>query len=53
MHISIIEDEKVLALKIRKRLENEGFSGSIFYGYRDFLRNGDARSNLYIIDISL
>jgi DNA-binding response OmpR family regulator len=53
MHISIIDDEKILAQRIQKKLENEGFAVSIFHGYKEFMQNGDARSKLYIIDISL
>lgn len=53
MHISIIDDEKILADKILKKLQNNGFSASAFHGYQDFMRHGDANSELYIIDLSL
>jgi len=53
MHISIIDDEKILANKIGKKLEQNGYTVSIFYGYREFLRNGNSNSQLYIVDISL
>jgi DNA-binding response OmpR family regulator len=53
MHISIIDDEKILADKILKKLQNNGYAASAFYGYQDFMHHGDATSGLYIIDISL
>lgn len=53
MHISIIDDEKILANMILKKMRNNGYSASAFYGYQDFMRHGDANSDLYIIDISL
>lgn len=53
MHISIIDDEKILANKILKKLQNNGYAASVFHGYQDFMLHGDASSELYIIDISL
>ncbi|EKD30325.1 MAG: DNA-binding response regulator VanRB [uncultured bacterium (gcode 4)] len=53
MHISIIDDEKILANKILKKIQNSGYAASAFHGYQDFMRHGDASSELYIIDISL
>lgn len=53
MHISIIEDEKILANKVMKKLQNNGYAANAFYGFEDFMRHGDAHSQLYIIDISL
>lgn len=53
MHISIIDDEKILANKILKKLQNNGYAASAFHGYEDFMHHGDASSGLYIIDISL
>jgi len=53
MHISIIDDEKILANKILKKLQNNGFAASAFHGYEDFMSRGDASSDLYIIDLSL
>jgi len=53
MHISIIDDEKLLTHKISKKLEGSGYATSSFYGYEDFMRHGDIRSQLYIVDISL
>lgn len=53
MHISIIDDEKVLVSKVLKKLTSHGYAASAFYGYEDFMRNGDASSQLYIVDLSL
>jgi len=53
MHISIIDDEKILANKILKKLQGSGYAASAFHGYRDFMSHGDASSGLYIVDISL
>ncbi len=53
MHITIIDDERILTEKIRKRLEHEWFSVSIFYSYDDFIKNGNPNSQFYIVDISL
>ena len=53
MHISIIDDEKILSSKIRKKLESEWYAVSDFYSYSDFMKHGDSYSHLYIIDISL
>lgn len=53
MHISIIDDEKILSEKIAKKVRNYGFSASAFFWYEDFMKHGDAKSQLYIVDISL
>lgn len=53
MHISIIDDEKLLVSKITKKLESNGYVASAYYGYEDFMRNGNAESQLYIVDVSL
>ncbi|NRH21262.1 response regulator transcription factor [Candidatus Gracilibacteria bacterium] len=53
MHITIVDDEKVLGSKIKKKLENEGYAVSAFYSYEEFMAQGDANSQLYIVDISL
>lgn len=52
MHVSIIDDEKILAGKIAKKFEMNGFVVSAFYGYREFV-NSAPDSQLYIVDISL
>lgn len=53
MHITIVDDEKVLGSKIKKKLENEWYAVSAFYSYNEFMAQGDANSQLYIVDISL
>lgn len=53
MHISIIDDEKILAKNIAKKLKNNGYSVSPFISYSNFIQKGDHLSDLYIIDISL
>lgn len=53
MHISIIDDEVMLATRMQKKLENDGFSVSSFNSYKEFMRKGDGQSQLYIVDISL
>lgn len=53
MHVSIIDDEKILSSKILKKIENNGYSASAFFGYQDFMKNGNSDSELYIINISL
>lgn len=53
MHISIIDDEKILGLKIKKKLENEWYAVRTFDSYEDFMAHGSVRSQLYIVDISL
>ena len=53
MHITIVDDEKVLGSKIKKKLENEWYAVSAFYSYEEFMAQGDANSQLYIVDISL
>lgn len=55
MHVSIIDDEKVLTSKISKKLILNGYTVSEFYSYQDFMTHGlnVTPSDLYIVDISL
>ncbi len=53
MHISIIDDEKILSEAIGKKLRNHGYSVSVFTSYRDFMRFGAPESQLYIVDVTL
>lgn len=55
MHISIIDDEKVLTSRISKKLKLAWYSVSEFYSYGDFMLNGshEIPCDLYLIDISL
>lgn len=53
MRITLIDDEKILSAKIEKRLQNAGFVVKVYHGYKEFMRDADIDSHLYIIDISL
>ena len=53
MRITLIDDEKILTAKIQKRLQDAGFVVNVYHGYKEFMRNADTESHLYIIDISL
>lgn len=54
MHISIIDDEKILTNKISKKLQLNGYWVSEYYSYNDFFKKWNTFiSDLYIIDISL
>ena len=53
MHITIIDDENILATKIQKKLEIEWYTTSVFNSYQSFINNPTTTSQLYIIDISL
>ncbi len=55
MHISIIDDEKVLTNKISKKLKLNWYSVSEYYSYKDFLQNWNYTdiSDLFILDLSL
>lgn len=53
MHISIIDDEKILTKNVAKKLKNNGYSVSPFTSYKEFIQKWDHHSDLYIIDISL
>ncbi len=53
MHITLVDDEKILGWKIKKKLEENNFAVSHFTGYDDFMKHYDTSSDLYIIDISL
>lgn len=55
MHISIIDDEKILTTKISKKLQLHGYSVSEFFSYKEFMQNWyfDNISDLYIVDLSL
>lgn len=55
MHISIIDDEKILTNKISKKLKLNWYWVSEFYSFKEFMINWTLSliSDLYIIDISL
>lgn len=55
MHISLIDDEKLLRSNISKKLKSSGYLVSEYHGYHDFMQSWffEDMSDLYIIDISL
>lgn len=53
MHITIIEDEKLLSEKISKKLKNYWFSISIFNDIESFNKSSLEDTDLYIIDLFL
>lgn len=53
MNIAIIEDEKLLASNIEKKLEKNWLSVSVFNDLNSFQSNQNINFDLYIIDISL
>lgn len=53
MKIIIIEDEKVLASKIAKKLKFLGFNVKIFNDIDSFMKSIDIQADLYIIDVLL
>jgi len=53
MHITIIEDEKILSKNISKKLKFNWFNTTIFNSYNDFITNNLIKSDLYIVDIWL
>lgn len=55
MHITVIDDEKILTKKLSKKLRLHGYIVSEFYSFNDFLLNNPWKilSDLYIVDISL
>lgn len=55
MHISLIDDEKLLRSNISKKLRSSWYLVSEYHGYHDFMQSWffEDISDLYIIDISL
>ena len=53
MHITIIEDEKILSKNISKKLIKNWFNTKIFNSYKDFINTDTFVADLYIIDLSL
>mgnify|MGYP001766752987 CR=1 FL=1 len=53
MHITIIEDEKILSKNIAKKLNRNWYNTKIFNSYNEFINENNLNSDLYIIDISL
>lgn len=53
MYISIIEDDKQLALRLQKKLEKEWFFVKLFFTFESFIDNPSLKSDFFLIDISL
>ncbi len=53
MHITIVEDEKILSKNISKKLNKNWFNTKIFNSYTEFINTDFINSDLYIIDIWL
>lgn len=53
MNISIIDDEKILADKTRKKLEKHGYCVNVFHSCNEFYWGYMLDSDLYIIDLGL
>lgn len=53
MHITIIEDEKILSNNIAKKLNRNWYNTKIFNSFNEFINENNLNSDLYIIDISL
>ena len=53
MNITIIDDEKILAQNISKKLEKQGFCVNVFYNCTDFYNAYQESNDLYIVDIWL
>lgn len=53
MHITIIEDEKLLSKNLEKKLIKNWFNTTIYNWYIEFINSNFQKSDLYIIDLSL
>lgn len=53
MHISIIEDNKLLAINLKKWLESNWFCVSLYFSYQDFMKNTNFNTDTFIIDLNL
>jgi len=53
MHITIIEDEKILSANIAKKLNRWWYNTKVINSYNDFINDELEETDLYIIDISL
>ncbi len=53
MHITIIEDEKILSNNIAKKLNRNLYNTKVFNSYNEFINENNLDSDLYVIDISL
>lgn len=53
MNITIVEDDKNMAINMWEKLRKNGFSYKIFNSYREFRSNNYYNSDLFIIDLNL
>lgn len=53
MHITIIEDEKILSNNISKKLKKNWYNTKIINSYNEFIIENNLDSDLYVVDISL
>lgn len=53
MRVTIVDDEKILAGNIAKKLEKHGFVVDVFHGYEPFVRGCACDSQLFVVDVSL
>lgn len=53
MNICLVEDEKLLADSMSKKLQKDWYNVSVFYNVEDFLQNYKVPSDLYILDLWL
>ncbi len=53
MRVSIVDDERILAGHIARKLEKSGFVVSVYYGYRHFIDSDKSDASLYVVDIAL
>ena len=53
MHITIVDDEKMLSWLIQKKLEKLEYHVTVFNSYKAFCDKDTAEADLYLVDISL
>jgi len=53
MNIVIIDDEVVLASRIQKELEKNGYDVNVYNSFKEFMDSDYKERDLYIIDLAL
>lgn len=53
MHISIIEDDKDLALRLNERFIKDWYFVTLYFSFNNFMRFPNFKSNLFLINLSL
>lgn len=53
MHITIIDDEKILSNLIKRKLESNDHHVSLFHSYTSFCSSPFPETDMYIVDVSL